>query len=48
MAFLGPVTEMHMNPASLLAVQINGLYSVNFRLLITPLGSAQERVGYGG
>lgn len=40
--------QVHMNPASLSAVQINGFYSINFRLLITPLGTAQERVGYGG
>lgn len=37
MASLGPMTEMHMNPASVLAVQIDGLDSVNFRLLIAPL-----------
>lgn len=52
--FSGPMTEMHMNLLSLLAVQIIGLYSANFRLLITPLGTSQERVGiwwlreYGG
>lgn len=48
MAFLGSMTEMHMNPLSLLAVQIIGLYRANFRLLITPLETSQERVGYGG
>lgn len=41
MAFLGPMTEMHMNPAGLLAIQINGLDTVNFRLLIAPLGTTQ-------
>lgn len=45
MAFLVPMTEMHMNPPSLLAVQIIDLYGTNFRLLITPLGTSQERVG---
>ena len=48
MALQGSMIEMEMYPVSLLKVQVNGLYSVNFSLLITPLETALERVGFGG